>query len=103
MKYVGVEELKEKGAFEVEEFKECIESCDMLDLERDPRLQGHWELTDALPHWVCCSECYKRLVPNVLMIKRYDIPLNYCPNCGATMGKEDVISYLDGKNEFDEF
>lgn len=24
---ISIDELKEKGAFEVEEFKECIESC----------------------------------------------------------------------------
>lgn len=50
---------------------------------------GHWQYTDALPHWVCCSECHKKFLPNMDWIGRYDIPTNYCPHCGAKMDEED--------------
>lgn len=46
---------------------------------------GHWNYTDGFPHWVYCSICYKRLVPNKEWIADYNIPTNYCPNCGAKM------------------
>ena len=48
-------------------------------------VHGEWRTTDAFPHWLCCTKCYKRLVPNVNWVDEYNIPTNFCPNCGADM------------------
>lgn len=51
------------------------------------RKSGEWLTTDAFPHRVYCSCCYKTYIPN----DRWqiwvdgDLPRNYCPNCGADM------------------
>ena len=52
-----------------------------------PVVRGRWLTTDAFPHRVYCSICYKTYIPN----DRWqiwvdgDLPRNYCPNCGADM------------------
>lgn len=46
---------------------------------------GEWIATEAYPHWFCCSVCHRKFVPNDEWIDRYNIPINYCPNCGAKM------------------
>lgn len=51
-------------------------------------VHGEWEKTEAYPHWVCCSVCHKKYVPNDEWIDGYDLPINYCPNCGAKMDGE---------------
>lgn len=49
------------------------------------RKTGRWRTTDAFPHWLYCDQCSKRIVPNVNWIEEYNIPTNFCPNCGADM------------------
>lgn len=66
------------------------ESCGDMWLVRnaptiDPVKHGKWKYTEAHPHWMFCDQCYKRIVPNKEWIKEYNIPTNYCPNCGAKM------------------
>ena len=51
---------------------------------------GRWLVTDAYPHNVYCSECYKTYVQDHWQIwqdKPGDggIERNYCPHCGARM------------------
>lgn len=39
MTAIDIEELKEKGAFEVTEFKECIDSCTLYEVRaRDAKI-----------------------------------------------------------------
>lgn len=40
MVVISIEELKEKGAFEVEEFRECIESCKRYIIDGCDRVSG---------------------------------------------------------------
>ena len=51
----------------------------------EPVRHGRWLHTDAYPHHVYCSICYKTFVTNEEFLKRYEIPTNFCPNCGAKM------------------
>lgn len=53
-----------------------------------PVIHSRWKQTDAYPHWLYCLNCYKRIVPNEEWIDEYNIPVNYCPNCGAKMDGE---------------
>ena len=50
---------------------------------------GIWMTTDAYPHHLYCSVCYKTYAKNAKWVNELDLPTNYCPNCGARMGKED--------------
>ena len=50
---------------------------------------GRWMTTDAYPHHLYCSVCYKTYAKNAKWVNELDLPTNYCPNCGAQMGKED--------------
>lgn len=49
------------------------------------RMRGKWHLTDAYPHWLCCDQCHKKMLPNAEWVELYNIPTNFCPNCGADM------------------
>ena len=51
---------------------------------------GRWMTTDAYPHHLYCSVCYKTYAKNAKWVNELDLPTNYCPNCGALMdGKEN--------------
>lgn len=49
------------------------------------RSEGEWLTTDAYPHHLYCSLCYKTALPNVEYKERWGLEMNYCPNCGAKM------------------
>ena len=51
---------------------------------------GRWMTTDAYPHHLYCSVCYKTYAKNAKWVNELDLPTNYCPNCGAKMDKEDT-------------
>lgn len=50
---------------------------------------GRWITTDAYPHHLYCSVCYKTYAKNAKWVNELDLPTNYCPFCGARMDKED--------------
>jgi len=53
-----------------------------------PVVRGEWVVTDAYPHRVYCSLCYKTNVPNEeWLFEKNDYP-KYCMWCGAKMEVE---------------
>ena len=63
---------------------EDIPAADVVEVRH-----GRWLTTDAYPHHLYCSVCYKTYAKNAKWVNELDLPTNYCPNCGARMGKED--------------
>lgn len=50
------------------------------------RKTGKWQITNAYPHNVHCSECHKRFAQTHWAVwEDGSLPRNYCPNCGARM------------------
>lgn len=61
-----------------------IQAADVVEVRH-----GRWMTTDAYPHHLYCSVCYKTYAKNAKWVNELDLPTNYCPNCGAKMDKED--------------
>ena len=54
-----------------------------------PVRHGHWQITDAYPHNVYCSECHMKCAQTHWAVwEDGSLPRNYCPNCGARMDGE---------------
>lgn len=59
---------------------------DANDIEFAPVRHGRWQITDAYPHNVYCSECHKRFAQTHWAVwEDGGLPRAYCPNCGAKM------------------
>lgn len=55
-----------------------------------PVRHGHWQITDAYPHNVYCSECYTKYAQTHWAVwDDGSLPRRFCPNCGARMDGED--------------
>lgn len=55
------------------------------------RPQGKWLVTEAYPHKVYCSECYKTYAQEKWEVwKDGSLPRDYCPNCGAKMDNKEA-------------
>ena len=70
----------------------CTEDVDLNSIPAADVVEvrhGRWMTTDAYPHHLYCSVCYKTYAKNAKWVNELDLPTNYCPNCGARMGKED--------------
>lgn len=53
------------------------------------RRKGRWQITDAYPHNVYCSECHVKFAQTHWAVwEDGSLPRNYCPNCGAKMTEE---------------
>lgn len=76
-----VERLFADGVYAV---IETFPVADVVEVRR-----GRWLTTDAYPHHLYCSVCYKTYAKNAKWVNELDLPTNYCPNCGARMDKED--------------
>ena len=54
------------------------------------RKRGRWNITDAYPHNVYCSECYTRFAQTHWAVwEDGSLPRNFCPNCGADMREDE--------------
>ena len=61
-----------------------IEDAPTVDVK--PVLRGEWEITEAYPHNIYCSVCYKTFAQEHWNIwGDGSLPRNFCPNCGADM------------------
>ena len=63
---------------------DSIPAADVVEVRH-----GRWMTTDAYPHHLYCSVCYKTYAKNAKWVNELDLPTNYCPNCGALMQEED--------------
>ena len=89
--YISKQTFKEKylccgGLPEMSE-EECdaFPAADVVEVRH-----GRWLTTDAYPHHLYCSVCYKTYAKNAKWVNELDLPTNYCPNCGARMDKEET-------------
>ena len=62
-------------------------------IEAEPVRHGRWLRGSAYPHHIFCSVCYATYIPNdeIPLWKSesyFNVPRNYCPNCGAKMDGE---------------
>ncbi len=64
---------------------DMIESLQAQLNDVAPVVRGEWLVTDAYPHRVYCSLCYKTNVPNKEWLYEKDDYPKYCMWCGAKM------------------
>ena len=71
---------------DADDIAEMLQNFPAADVR--PVVRGKWNRTDAYPHRLYCSVCYKTYLKNDELLERWEFPLNFCPNCGADMREE---------------
>lgn len=69
-------------------------AIESLSADVAPVRHGCWQITDAYPHNVYCSECHTKCAQTHWAVwEDGSLPRRYCPNCGARMDerKDDEI------------
>lgn len=68
---------------------EAVESCKAVKVVEPERKTGRWQITDAYPHNVYCSECHAKFAQTHWAVwEDGSLPRNFCPNCGSYNGGE---------------
>lgn len=83
---------KYTGFMEMEMYTDddAVEAIEDLPSAQPERKRGRWNITDAYPHNVYCSECYTRFAQTHWAVwEDGSLPRNFCPNCGADMREVD--------------
>lgn len=63
---------------------------EMPTIEAEPVRHGKLLRTEAYPHRLYCSECYKTIIPNEeICFEKNEFP-KYCMYCGAKLDKEEL-------------
>ena len=76
--------IEESGCVNHEgEIMDCVRYAPEVDAV--PVVRGEWIVTDAYPHRVYCSLCYKTNVPNEEWLYEKNAYPKYCMWCGAKM------------------
>lgn len=56
----------------------------------DPVKHGEWQITEAYPHNIYCSECHVKFAQTHWAVwEDGSLPRRYCPNCGARMERSE--------------
>ena len=82
----AIEALQDTVQAQDKALKECARQLAKMGPKR-----GEWKTTDAFPHRVYCSNCFRTYVPSDRWQIWVDKPgeggleRNYCPSCGAKM------------------
>ena len=69
-------------------------ACDIIEAmpsaDVAPVRHGHWQITDAYPHNVYCSECHTKYAQTHWAVwDDGSLPRRFCPNCGARMDAKE--------------
>lgn len=79
--------LRERDYRTYDNVVRSIPAADVVEVRH-----AKWHVTDAYPHNVYCSQCYKIFAQEHWEIwQDGSLPRDYCPSCGAQMdgGPED--------------
>ena len=73
-------------AYSENDIREMIDMCVTIDA---PVRHGYWQITDAYPHNVYCSECHTKYAQTHWEVwEDGSLPRRFCPNCGVKMDEE---------------
>lgn len=75
-----VKELFQEGN---DELKKAVKRVKELP-SAHPKI-GKWYHGEAYPHHLYCSVCFRTALPNDEYVEKWNLHMNYCPNCGAKM------------------